>query len=121
MDKFARKSPRLPHPIVGAGSLTGELEHVEGLRPAKRRDVAVADGPRSEKVRIAQNFAVSSLSASLAHVPHHPLYTLKTQMMFRGRNFRLRKFLTVAWESRGTFLMRGMYVFVVIALKNVKN
>ena len=118
MDKLVRK-PGIPQKILG-GSLAGELEYVDSLRPAKRSDVTVGRQPpgpgeqQSGKLRISQNIAVSCVSAWLAHVPHHPLYRLKTQMMFHGKRFRLRNFLTMAWESRGTFLMRGIYIARII-------
>ncbi|CAI8041445.1 Mitochondrial substrate carrier family protein X [Geodia barretti] len=76
----------------------------------RRREATLRSDGSRRKLRISQNIAVSCVSASLAHVPHHPLYTLKTQMMFHGKRFRLRNFLTMAWESRGTFLMRGVMV-----------
>ena len=125
MDKFVRK-PGIPQKILG-GSLAGELEYVDALRPAKRSDAVVVGQPptanpggvaaeSSEKMRIAQNFAVSCVSASLAHVPHHPLYTLKSQMMFHGNQFSLRKFLSMMWESRGAFLMRGIIGTIFIAV-----
>ena len=54
-----------------------------------------------------KNFGVSSLSASLAHVPHHPLYTLKSQMMFHGKKFRFTNFFARSWQTRGRFLFQG--------------
>ena len=117
MDKLVRKQ-RLPQKIIGGPLAAEELEYVD-VRTAERSDVTVARQPNSdspqpsEKMRIAQNAAVSCVSASLAHVPHHPLYTLKTQMMFYGRGFRFRNFFTKAWESRGVFLMRGMLLITV--------
>ena len=55
----------------------------------------------------AQEFAVSCLSASLAHIPHHPLYTLKSQMMFYGRDFSFFSFVRRTRVTRGTFLFQG--------------
>jgi hypothetical protein len=58
----------------------------------------------------AQEFAVSCLSASLAHIPHHPLYTLKSQMMFYGRDFSILNFVKHTRKTRGTFLFQGIYM-----------
>lgn len=54
-----------------------------------------------------QEFAVSAMSAGLAHLIHHPLYTLKSQMMFYGPNFRARRFFEQAWQQKHNFLYRG--------------
>ena len=70
-----------------------------------------ADGPaKAETVRsrVVKNFGVSCLSASLAHVPHHPLYTLKSQMMYYGKDFRFTGFLRRAWNTKGLFLFQGI-------------
>jgi hypothetical protein len=56
----------------------------------------------------AQEFAVSCLSASLAHIPHHPLYTLKSQMMFYGRDFSFFSFMRRTKVTKGTFLFQGL-------------
>ena len=56
----------------------------------------------------AQEFAVSCLAASLAHIPHHPLYTLKSQMMFYGRDFSILNFVRRTKNTKGTFLFQGM-------------
>ena len=117
MDKLARKRP-FPHQVIGGSLGSGNMQYVEGLQRT-RSDVATLqrkpDSPQSEAewVRLSQNFAVSCAAASLAHVPHHPLYTLKTQMMCRGRRFRMGKFLTQAWESKGAFLMRGCFLLSI--------
>ena len=69
-----------------------------------------ADRPaRAESVhsRVVKNFGVSCLSASLAHVPHHPLYTLKSQMMYYGKDFRFTNFFRRAWNTKGLFLFQG--------------
>lgn len=58
-----------------------------------------------------QEFAVSAVAAGLSHVIHHPLYTLKSQMMYHGPEFRIRTFLSNAREQK-TFLYRGMSLFV---------
>ena len=55
----------------------------------------------------AQEFAVSCLAASLAHIPHHPLYTLKSQMMFYGRDFSILNFMRRTRNTKGTFLFQG--------------
>ena len=54
-----------------------------------------------------QEFAVSALAAGLAHVIHHPLYTLKSQMMFYGPEFRITRFFQQAWQQKHNFLYRG--------------
>jgi solute carrier family 25 aspartate/glutamate transporter 12/13/solute carrier family 25 carnitine/acylcarnitine transporter 20/29 len=59
-------------------------------------------------VTLLQEFAVSCLSASLAHIPHHPLYTLKSQMMFYGRDFSILNFVRRTKNTRGTFLFQGL-------------
>ena len=56
-----------------------------------------------------QEFAVSAVSAALSHVIHHPLYTLKSQMMFYGPEFKFRMFFGKAKEHK-TFLYRGEYM-----------
>jgi hypothetical protein len=59
-------------------------------------------------MRVVKNFGVSCLSASLAHIPHHPLYTLKSQMMYYGKEFRFTSFVRRAWNTRGLFLFQGV-------------
>ena len=54
-----------------------------------------------------QEFAVSAVSAGLAHLIHHPLYTLKSQMMFYGPKFRARMFFEQALTQKHNFLYRG--------------
>lgn len=56
---------------------------------------------------VGQEFAVSAVSAGLAHLIHHPLYTLKSQMMFYGPNFRARRFFEQALQQKHNFLYRG--------------
>jgi len=53
-----------------------------------------------------QEFAVSAVAAGLSHVLHHPLYTLKSQMMFYGPEFKFKLFVDRAKEHKG-FLYRG--------------
>ena len=60
-----------------------------------------------EIMSAGQEFAVSAVSAGLAHLIHHPLYTLKSQMMFYGPNFRARRFLEQALQQKHNFLYRG--------------
>ena len=55
-----------------------------------------------------QEFAVSAVAAGLAHVIHHPLYTLKSQMMYYGPEFRIRTFFSKVVEQK-SFLYRGRY------------
>jgi hypothetical protein len=70
-----------------------------------------ADQAETESVqmRVVKNFGVSCLSASLAHIPHHPLYTLKSQMMYYGKEFRFTSFVRRAWNTRGLFLFQGKW------------
>jgi hypothetical protein len=56
-----------------------------------------------------KDLAVSALSAALAHAMHHPLYTLKSQMMYYGPQFNYRLFLRRSWTEKA-FLFRGMGV-----------
>lgn len=57
--------------------------------------------------RAAKEFAVSAAAATMSHVLHHPLYTLKSQMMFHGPRFRFREFFGKAFSKEWTFLYRG--------------
>ena len=61
----------------------------------------------AEWTRIAKNLGVSCLSATAAYIPHHPLYTLKSQMMYYGQDFRFANFFRQTWSTKGLFLMRG--------------
>lgn len=61
----------------------------------------------SDIMSVGQEFAVSAVSAGLAHLIHHPLYTLKSQMMFYGPNFRARRFFEQALQQKHNFLYRG--------------
>lgn len=63
--------------------------------------------PENTAMSLAQEFGVSCLSASLAHIPHHPLYTLKSQMMYYGKDFSFFNFLRRAKTTKGTFLFQG--------------
>ena len=72
--------------------------------------------PKSFHTRFLENFGVSCLSASVAHVPHHPLYTLKSQMMFHGKKFKFSSFLARSIQTKGTFLFQGMIVSSYIYL-----
>ena len=53
-----------------------------------------------------QEFAVSAVAAGLSHLIHHPLYTLKSQMMYYGPEFRLKAFFSSAIGQK-SFLYRG--------------
>ncbi len=55
---------------------------------------------------VGQEFAVSAAAAGLSHLMHHPLYTLKSQMMYYGPQFKFKEFFRQAREQR-TFLYRG--------------
>ena len=65
-------------------------------------------GTKSLHMRFLENVGVSCLSASLSHVPHHPLYTLKSQMMFHGKKFKFSSFFARSIQTKGTFLFQGM-------------
>lgn len=69
----------------------------------RRRSVSISNSTTS----IMQEFGVSCLAASLAHIPHHPLYTLKSQMMFYGREFSFFTFARRTRVTKGTFLFQG--------------
>lgn len=58
---------------------------------------------------IGQEFAVSAVAAGLSHVIHHPLYTLKSQMMFYGPEFRIQTFFSNVRQQK-SFLYRGNYL-----------
>uniref|UniRef100_A0A1X7UVY5 Mitochondrial carrier protein n=1 Tax=Amphimedon queenslandica TaxID=400682 RepID=A0A1X7UVY5_AMPQE len=51
-------------------------------------------------------FILSGLAACTAHAIHHPLYTLKSQMMFYGHDFRFGEFMRQATSPQ--FLYRGL-------------
>jgi len=61
--------------------------------------------------RSMENLFVSGLSASVTHIPHHPLYTLKSQMMYYGKEFRFRKFFKQIRNTGGTFLFQGKSMY----------
>lgn len=51
--------------------------------------------------------AVSGIAACASHVLHHPLYTLKSQMMYYGHDFKMSSFLKRS-TSNPSFLYNGM-------------
>lgn len=53
-----------------------------------------------------KDLSVSALSAALAHALHHPLYTLKSQMMYYGPQFSYIRFARRSVTEK-TFLFRG--------------
>lgn len=55
-----------------------------------------------------QEFAVSASAAGLSHMLHHPLYTLKSHMMYYGKDFRMSSFVKESFTSPTGFLYRGM-------------
>jgi solute carrier family 25 aspartate/glutamate transporter 12/13/solute carrier family 25 carnitine/acylcarnitine transporter 20/29 len=55
-----------------------------------------------------QTTLIGGAAACLSHIMHHPLYTLKSQMMFHGHNFRLSDFIRKALTQRTDFLYRGL-------------
>jgi solute carrier family 25 aspartate/glutamate transporter 12/13/solute carrier family 25 carnitine/acylcarnitine transporter 20/29 len=60
----------------------------------------------SEIMSAGQEFAVSAVAAGMSHIIHHPLYTLKSQMMYYGPEFRMRTFFSKVREQK-SFLYRG--------------
>eukprot|EP00731_Ephydatia_muelleri_P021325 Em0013g1052a len=52
-------------------------------------------------------FVRSCIAAGMVHVLHHPLYTLKSQMMYYGPQFRLKEFISNTIKGP-TFLYRGL-------------
>ena len=60
-----------------------------------------------------KDFAISGAAACLAHLIHHPLYTLKSHMMYHGHNFSLRQFVRQV-VSQPTFLYNGELIKLVI-------
>lgn len=104
--QMAERIARQPRIFAGMERQGGKSAETGAL--PRSQPATVPDEPQSERVRIMQNFSVSCLSASLAHFPHHPLYTLKTQMMNKGKIFHFGSFCRTALESRGAFLMRGI-------------
>ena len=78
---------------------SGDSEITENASTSKRESSGIMSA--------GQEFAVSAVSAGLAHVIHHPLYTLKSQMMFYGPEFRMGQFFKQAWTQKHNFLYRG--------------
>lgn len=69
---------------------------------------SIDSGDRKTKVvRAGQELAVSGVAAALAHVIHHPLYMLKSQMMYYGPKFRFRNFVEQSKRQHVRFLYRG--------------
>lgn len=54
------------------------------------------------------DFAMSALAAATSHCIHHPLYTLKSQMMFYGSEFSFKNFLKRSLREPTGFLYRGL-------------
>lgn len=83
-----------------------ELEKAKSFKHgSSRKNISETD--RSKIMSAGQEFAVSAVSAGLAHVIHHPLYTLKSQMMFYGADFRASRFFRQALQQKHNFLYRG--------------
>lgn len=58
-------------------------------------------------VSSGQDFVVSALAAGASHLIHHPLYTLKSQMMYYGQKYEWKKFAKQALQEKHNFLYRG--------------
>ena len=70
----------------------------------------------------AQDFGVSALAAGLSHFLHHPLYTLKNQMMYYGQSYNWRKFVKQLLQEKHNFLYRGSYIsFKIKADIDIQN
>lgn len=61
----------------------------------------------SEIMSAGQEFALSAVAAGMSHIIHHPLYTLKSQMMYHGPEFRIKTFFSNVREQK-SFLYRGL-------------
>ena len=59
---------------------------------------------------MGQTVIVSGAAAGLAQILHHPLFTLKSQMMYHGKKFNFREFLHRGFVKQPAgfqFLYRG--------------
>ena len=59
-----------------------------------------------------KEFGVSGTAACMAHFIHHPLYTLKSQMMYHGHNFSIRRFAGQV-VNQPTFLYNGKLIKLI--------
>lgn len=75
--------------------------------------IAVRSKTFSEVMNAGQEFAVSAAAAGLSHILHHPLYTLKSQMMYYGPEFRFKTFLGKVKEKK-SFLYRGVCYYMYL-------
>ena len=66
----------------------------------------------STMVSTVKEFGVSGTAACLAHLIHHPLYTLKSQMMYYGHNFSIRRFAGQV-ANQPTFLYNGELIKLI--------
>ena len=67
----------------------------------------------------ALSAALSAAAAGMSHVIHHPLYTLKSQMMYYGAEFSLKNFLHRAATERTSFLYRGEFFCVRVYTNSI--
>jgi len=66
------------------------------------------EGDWKEQGMIAgQEFVVSAVAAAMSHVIHHPLYMLKSQMMYYGPKFSPWEFIQQVRKQHVKFLYRG--------------
>lgn len=79
-----------------------------GQRSVKPLNLPPQPTVSSSAMSAGQEFAVSAAAAGLSHIIHHPLYTLKSQMMYYGPKFRFKEFFEQARTQRGSFLYRGL-------------
>lgn len=67
---------------------------------------------KSTIMSTVKEFGVSGTAACLAHLLHHPLYTLKSQMMYHGHNFSPRRFARQVM-TQPSFLYNGELIKLV--------
>ena len=72
--------------------------------------------PSEKQLSGVQGFAVSASAACLSHMIHHPLYTLKSQMMFFGKDFQLARFVKQSYSSPSGFLYRGILYKIMLSI-----
>lgn len=89
------------------GQDTRKIPVVYGRQPAADVDLRVPMVPSfaSSGMDGTFKFILSGLAACTSHIIHHPLYTLKSQMMFHGHDFRFSAFMRQAASPQ--FLYRG--------------
>lgn len=77
--------------------------------PEPAQPAANASSRESSVDLFSPEAMLSGGAACMSHIIHHPLYTLKSQMMFHGHNFRFGSFLKQARSP--TWLYSGERVY----------